>query len=323
MLRIYFRFLFFVSVGFWGCSGPVDPVEPEPCGVSIASTWPEHLATDAHYLQDIEFHLSESVEDAVIITDLEGTQWMRDDGKTIGFTPLEPLKAQTSYTMGLEYCAGSPEISFTTNSHGIAVTDLAFLQDTTFMVDLADARFAEGGGVADILLSLFDRQVLFQFTSVTESAIGFNFSVAKQGTAFPEQDTCFRTMALEDVDFDNPMFLLEADLLQFDAFLAALSLRDFYVSGSVGPDGLSLAGISFEMTMDLREVTDVLGVNNYEEVCSLAANVGSNCRPCPQDNVESCITVSAMAIEGTVVPVEIETIEVANTHPDCDKADEE
>ena len=152
----------------------------------------------------------------------------------------------------------------------------------------------------------------------------FRFAVAKADSEFPEQDTCYRTLDQDEVDFSaNPLFIHETDLLQFDAFLAQLSLRDLSIEGSISPDGMGLAGITFQVTLDVREVTDMMGVNDFTEVCDLAANVGTNCSPCAHDGVEACIHVAGTGMSSTVTSVDLLDISVEREHEDCDQKEEE
>ena len=224
-----------------GCSGPVDPVQPDSCSVSVQSTWPANGSTTAHYRQHIEFYLSAPVKEAEILTDIPGSQWMNDEGTVVGFTPDADLEASTTYDIGLSYCGGTPNISFTTSSHGAAVTDLGSMVGNTFYADLSTIRFTSGGSVSDILLSIFDRGVLVQVLDIVDNSLSFRFGVAKIDTGFPEQDTCYRTLDQSDVDFStNPLFTYATDLLQFDAFLTQLSLRDFILEGSIEESQLNI-----------------------------------------------------------------------------------
>jgi hypothetical protein len=142
---------------------------------------------------------------------------------------------------------------------------------------------------------------------------------------FPVQDTCYRTLDESAVNFSaNPLFTYATDLLQFDAFLTQLSLRDFTLEGSIGPDSMSLGGITFKVILDVREVTEMMGVDNYSEVCTLAGNVGTECMPCPHDDsVEACIEIQGTGMSATLVGGGLVDIAEENTHEDCEKTEDE
>ena len=302
------------------CSGPVDPLEPEPCQVTVQSTWPANGSTSAHYRQSVEFHLSSPIEEATVVSDVAGAQWLSEDGLVVGFEPADDFEPNTTYAFGLSYCGGEPEISFTTSSHGLTVMDPSGVVGTTYLMDLDAIRFESAENVSEILLSIFDRSVLVQVLELDESALSFRFAVAKNNTSIPEQDTCYRTLDQTNIDFTaNPLFIHQTDSLQFDAFAAQLSLRDLVIEGSIAPDGLSLGGITFTVSLDVREVTELMGVDNYGEVCTLAANVGTECMPCKHDGVEACIEVSGTGLSGALVGADLIEILTEQEHEDCDK----
>ena len=76
----------FIILGLLACSKPVDTIDVETCTITVQETWPTQNATTAHYRQDIEFVLSESAPDAVVVTDIPGVQWSRDNDTIIGLS---------------------------------------------------------------------------------------------------------------------------------------------------------------------------------------------------------------------------------------------
>lgn len=318
------RILFPILLLLVSCSSEVEPVEPGTCSVVVQSTWPENGSTTAHYRQHVEFHLSAPVDEATVSTDVAGFQWVSDDGLTIGYTPDTDLEPSTEYKMKLSYCGGEPEISFTTSNHGGAITDVMPLIGASYYLDLRTIKFFSGGNVSEILLSIFARNVLLQITDASPDALSFRFAVAKESEAVAEQDTCYRTLEQSNVAFDtNPLFTFNTELLEFDAFSAMLRLRSLSLEGSVAPDVLSLAGITFNVVLDVREVTEMMGVDNYEEVCTLASNVGTQCAPCAHDEVAACIEVEGTGLSGTLVGGDLIEISEMNTHEECEKTDQE
>ena len=309
--------------GQFSCSSPVEPEPPELCNVTIQSTFPVNGSTTAHFRQNVEFHLSAPISEADVVTNVPGNQWINEDGTVVGFTPDSDLKANTSYDFGLDYCGGTPEISFTTSSHGVEVSDPVTLDGMTYFVDLTTIRFVSGGSVSELLLSIFERSLLLQVMDVSEGALAFRLAVAKGDTTFPEQDICYRTLDQPDIDFTaNPLFRHTNESVQFDAFTAQLTLRDVVLEGSFAPDMVSLAGITFGLVLDVREVTEMMGVNDYNDVCALAANVGTACVECTHDGVSACIEVWGTGMTGTAVNLELAEILEKNLDEECDKSDE-
>ena len=318
------RLLFSILVLLCSCSSEVEPVVPDSCSVVVQSTWPDNGSTTAHYRQHVEFHLSAPVDQATVGSDIAGFQWVSDDGLTIGFTPDTELEPSTEYRFTLSYCGGEPEISFTTSNHGVSISDEQSLIGATYYVDLRTIKFFSGGNVSDILLSIFARNVLLQITDASAEALSFRFAVAKESAAVAAQDTCYRTLEQSNVMFDtNPLFTFNTELLEFDAFSAMLRLRSMSLEGSVAPDVLSLAGISFNVVLDVREVTEMMGVDNYEEVCALAGNVGTECEPCVHDDVVACIQVEGTGLTGTLVGGDLIEIGEMNTHEECEKTEQD
>ena len=226
--------------------------------------------------------------------------------------------------MALSYCGGDPEITFTTSNHGVPLADANALLGATYFVDLGSIKFTSGENVSDILLSIFARDVMLQVTDVSSTALSFRFAVAKEVGGVSQQDMCYRTLEQSDVLFDtNPLFTFDTDLLEFDAFAAMLRLRNLSLEGSVAPDVLSLAGVRFSLVLDVREVTEMMGVENYEEVCSLAANVGTECEACVHDGVTACIPVEGTGLTGRLVSGDLTEIAEMNTHEECEKTEQE
>lgn len=122
-----------------GCTDPILPRDVEPtCETTIPSTWPDNGATGVYHRGAVEFTLSEPDPTAVVVADFDGVQSTRDGGLVVVYTPTEPLEPLTTYEVSLDYCRGTPSISFTTSALGSALMDDVDLVGRVYAADMTD-----------------------------------------------------------------------------------------------------------------------------------------------------------------------------------------
>src|SRR5687768_10095826 len=146
----------------FGCGddGDSDSGGGDCTGAVTATTRPATGAMDVHYRAPLELTLSQADASATLDADFETTKTTRDGGKTIVFTPKEPLAPETSYTVSFEHCGGTTPLTFKTSSYGKPVANAAALTGKTWATDFRDLRYTKGKGLGDILESLLIRKVL-------------------------------------------------------------------------------------------------------------------------------------------------------------------
>ena len=290
------------------------------CDISVNVTYPEDGSTDHYYLDPIRFILSDPDGSAEIFTDIPGTQSTDAGGRTIVYTPDEPLAPNTSYSIGLDYCYGNPEIEFSTSSYGAPVDSDVQLEDKTFALDLTSGDYTVGESAGELLNALFTRHVLFQLEEIEGDELSVVVAVSKPNDSPIEQDLCGRTLSLDGVDISQmPYFSLDLRELVFGAHDGELRFTQFSVNGTISPDGSRIGGISFVATMAVDEISHVLpDVGGVEALCQIADNLGIPCAACPTDEFALCITVAAEHILARDEDVMLQEVAEAGQADDCE-----
>jgi hypothetical protein len=302
------------SDGDSGGSGTAD------CAVTIGATVPEDGAKDHYYLDPIRFMLSEPDGSAEVVTDVPGTTTTEDGGATIVFTPDAPLAPSTSYTVGLDYCRGTPSIGFSTSSYGAALDPSVELEGQVYALDLTSGDFTQGQSAAELLNAIFTRHVMFELEAIEGDELTVLVAMSKTADAPLEQDLCARTIRLEGLDISGvPYFSLDINELVFGAQDGELRFTRFLVDGTISADGGRIGGISFSATMAVDEISNVLpDVGGVEALCQIAENLGIPCETCPTDDFALCITISAEHLLARSQDLSIEEVTEAGLAEDCE-----
>ena len=320
--------LLFLVLGCGGDKSPIvgsqadsgaDRVKGE-CGITISVTTPEDGATDHYYRDPIRFILSEPDGTARVVSDIEGTTTTDAGGRTIVFTPDEPLAPSTNFEVGLDYCQGDPVIGFTTSSYGAPIDSDVELEGRVFALDLTTGDYTEGDSAGELLNAIFTRHVLFEIESIEGDEITALASMSKKADDPLEQDECARTVRLEGIDIsESPYFSADMTELVFGAHGGELRFTRFTVDGTISADGSRIGGISFNATMAVDEISNVLpDVGGVEALCQMADNLGIPCQACPTDSFALCITVAAEHILARGQDFAIVEVTEASVAEDCE-----
>jgi len=307
-------------IALLGCAGGVVDTYQDTatsCEVTIDETYPIHGTEDAYYRGAIEFHLSEPDPTALVVADFTGIQTTRGDGSVIVYTPSVPLDPSTSYTVGLEYCRGAPEISFTTSALGTELADPSILEGKAYSFDLLDARFQAGREVAETAATFFDRNLLASVSSVDGDWLHIRLGKALEDTA-DTQDFCARTVDLPSANFRNmPWFHIQTDELEFGAYAADLSLLQLQLSGTFAADASYLGGLVMSAVVDARDISELITGQTPDSLCEIMGNLYIPCEPCPSDGYSYCFDLSFENLNGESVDMQLESIEEPNTDSRC------
>ena len=292
-----------------GCTDPILPQDTEPtCETTIPSTWPDNGAVGVYHRGAVEFTLSEPDPTAVVLADFEGVQSTREGGLVVVYTPTEPLEPLTTYEVSLDYCRGTPSISFTTSALGSALSEDIDLEGRVYAADMTDLRYLSGDGVGQIVTTFIGDELLLQVVEATATSFQLRTALALDGGALT-QDPCGRTVDLPSADFsDAPYFSHEASDVEVEAYDTTLFLEDFSAAGTFASDGTWVGGISASVTLDTREVAELLGLA-AEDICLLAGNVGLECEDC-EDGYPYCGTLVLQDMVAEEVDIEVVEITV-------------
>jgi hypothetical protein len=300
------------------CENDIDEDRREPtCNTTIDSTFPANGATDFYYRDTIEFYLSDADPTATVFSEIEGSQYTSEDGKTILFVPSEALDPLTTYEIGLDYCHGKPTISFTTSELGGEIVSLAEVEGNTYVFNLAHARYTQGGQAAKALLAIFNKEVLIQILEATQSTIAMRGAVGETIEGVVEQDICYRTLDLADFGIESADFSYQDSELTIDFYETELSFLDLWLSGTFAPDGSWIGGVSIVANVDVRGLTDTMGLGDADEICTLSESLGAPCDSCSNDGASYCIAIAAEKISATAVDVDLQKIEENDSFEEC------
>jgi len=301
------------------CSGDTKESDTASatCPVTIKETLPAEGADDFYYMSPIEFHLSEADATAVASSDIPGTSTVSDDGTVVFYTPTSPLEPKTSYSVTLDYCGGSAEITFTTSELGGAV-DAASLVGNTYNLDITKARITEPPNIGSVLSSLLTVSILVGVESYSDPDLTLLGAIAGEGTT--TQDFCTQTIDFPVADFSGaPTFQVGPQDTVITVSGAGIPINDLNVTGTFAPDGSYFGGGTLSGSLDARDIATALADSlgqSADELCSLIAGVGASCGACP-DGQNYCLnlvadSIVATKVDGTLIPV------AASDCPGCD-----
>jgi len=305
-----------------GCpvQDPTDTEQPdtEACEVGIEGTYPTDGSSDAYYRGAVEFYLSEPDPTATVVAAFDGEQTTRDDGLTIVYTPTQPLEPTTAYEVSLDYCRGTPSISFTTSVLGEPIDDPGAIRGRTWAYDLRDARFYQAGYLGDLLQTFAERVGLVSFVAIDGDTVDLRLAVADDNDP-PGQDYCARTVDIRGVDFSStPYFEFGPTDMEFNAYLGVVTLHEMTVQTTVAPNGAALEGMVISAVIDVRSVSDAVDMDTGE-LCELLEVYGAPCEPCPEDAEPFCVSTAADRLGATAVAADVERIPEAYTDPRCEE----
>lgn len=316
-----------VALGFFACaptipkeadSGPAatSTTETVDCDVVLEETTPFDGQTDTYWRDPFTFSFSEPDPTATVVFDPSGTATWDDSETTLTFTPAAPLAPNTDYTVGIDFCRSSPELSFRTSELGSPITDPASLVGRTYAVDLSAGRFVEGAGIAEPLSAFFNRSVLFQVTHLDATGLDLRVAVSGTPTDPAGQDQCFATIDMVDLDpSEAPFFAFDLDDFVLGAWEGSLALAGFSMEGTVAPDGTYVGGVQYSVVVPVSQLGAVFGNDDVAENCALIEAQGEVCETCPDFSDAACVTISADRI--TALSLDADLTEVVVPTPDC------
>lgn len=273
----------------WDTDPGPDTDGGEDCDVTVDLTVPLQGAVDAYYRSAIEFQLSDADPTATVRSAIAGTTTVSADSETVYFTPNDPLNPSTDYTVTLDYCGGSAELSFATSALGTPLSDPTDLESRTYALDLADARVVAPMGIGSVLTSYLTQDLFVTVVDVTATEISTIGGVADGD----EADHCDTTIEFGRDDFtEQPYFAIGPANAVLTVAGYEFDLADVVITGAFATDGSYFGGGTLTGTMDTRPLAPLLGeVEDEGAICDLALSFGEECEACPWDDEPFCLTL--------------------------------
>ena len=220
--------------------------------------------------------------------------------------------------MGLDYCYGQPEITFTTSHYGAPIEASADLQGRAFVLNFTEGSYTVGENAGDLLNAIFTRNVLIQFEEVRDVDAQIVAAIGEPNASTVGQDMCGRTISVNASLHDLPLVRGQEVDFSFGAMGGQLRFDFIDFVATLGSDLETIGGLTYTATIGMSELVDMLPEFGGENVgCELAENLGIPCAPCPNVASQQCITIAAKGITGDLVDLSIEEIAAMGTHPDC------
>jgi hypothetical protein len=296
-------------------TGTTDDTGPSGCEVVVDSTIPASNSMEHSYRDAIEFHLSDADPTAVASSSVAGTSTLSSDNETVYFTPSAPLEPLTSYTVTLDYCGGSVDLSFTTSAYGGDLT--TSIDNNTYALALGDARIVEPDGIGSVLSSYLTQDILVGVVSSSGGSLEMIGAIGVEGVSPPAQDYCDPTIDFPTADFsESPYFTVGPQTTTLAVAGYSISIEDLAITGTFAPDGSSFGGGTLSGTIDTRPLAPLLDDSGDEgAICDLAVSFGAVCETCPSDGQPYCLTLVADQITAEQVSG-VTLVEVAGN--DCE-----
>lgn len=204
-------------------------------------------------------------------------------------------------------------VDFRTSSVGAPVTNLSALVGATFVVDVSSLNVVEPAGLGATLSSLlsglgddtYATTVLTSTSSHTRQTSRFGLvtaSVSSSGAVSGFEQQCEATAEWPSpFVIANPYFSLDASSgLTLSVAGMAIKFRDVRIEGAFRADGSALTGMSMDLTVDARDLADVLGdllgSNDPAAACNLLTTFGVTCGTC-SDGKPYCIDLVIADVE--------------------------
>lgn len=270
-------------------TGLVDDTNICANTIISGSEFPAQGATNAYYRTSIEAKL-QIAEETAALSVMAGTDAVAGTSEVVGkrviFTPSAPLSPSTTYTVTMDYCAGTPSWDFTTSAVG-GTTDTAALADATYSLDLASGRFVKPEGIGPLLQQYLTTSVLVGVTGIDGSDIQMIGAIATDAGV---QDTCAPSIPFPAADFSaNPFFAVGPEATTLNVQGNAITIDDLYISGAFSPDASYIAGAVLKGNIDTRPLVPLLNADPDaadDEICNLAqSTLGVGCESCADGGV--------------------------------------
>jgi len=302
-----------------GCTSPdaADSALPE-CGVGIKETFPAAGSADFYYRGEIEVHLDDADDTAVISMDQAGTSWRSEDNKTVYYTLEAPLDPSTAYSFDVSYCTADVTIDFSTSELGKDIADIDGLVGTVYDLDLSSGRIVIPEGVGSVLESYLTVQILLEVASAG-AEIEFLGAIGDEDNP-GTQDYCTETLNFpEAADFsDAPFFRIGPATTTITVAGYEVTIEDLEISGTFSEDGSWFGGGVLAGSIDTAPLAVLVGDDEEDDaVCNLVAGFGVSCVECP-NGTDLCLEIKAVDLSGTAIEADVEEIAQGDCHENCD-----
>ncbi len=262
-----------------------------PCETVATATTPEDEESGWYYRDPLFVTFSDDAAGATFaLTDPAGTAVSLSEGWSDGnfqvtLTPDVPLAGNTTYTLHIEVCEYTGDLTFTTSAYGSPMEESAdALVGKTYVLDLSKSEILQPEGLGLFLASYLTEPLLIGVNNADESLIGL---VGAQG--YKKADGTYKQVGddvwiFPDADFTtNPYFSASTPSIGIDYLDATITIESFELAGTFAPDGSAIGGGHAQGWGDTREMGPLLELGDDPgAVCEFidALGLGVSCSAC-------------------------------------------
>ena len=297
----------------------------EDCTATLQNMSPSDGETGVYFRDSVSFWLSETDSTAEVVVlsangePVAGSTAVSEEH--VMWTPSANMTPDTDHTAILTWCGGEASMSFTTSETGAPLeTDVT---GETYALDLSTATWEEPAGIGSLLGDALNAKIL---VGVEEASDVIDFLIGIPSGDSVVQDFCSPTLDFDPISFDSsPFFEIGPADLPISMLGYSLTIYDMNINGTFQSDGSGMDHIRVSGSMDLRDLEDTLEsisggiVSDADSACDLVLMLGVACAPCPSDDVANCLSVSLTDIEATATGSELQVVEAAGEHPECEE----
>ena len=301
-----------VAFSLIGCKsgGPVDASAPS-CEIdSLTTLWPTEGLDPTSRSTAIQLSFNGEADPTLVSFTVEAEGQTQAgsvvlEGGGLAWKPEGDLPVGSEVQWSTEICGEVASGSFVTGEYGEAAVPDA-LDDQSWSLDLAAAKWVEPEGGGDLFASLFGGLILLGVQSATESQIDMIGGVGEVvtdeevGDSWIQQDPCYATVDFPAASFmNNPYVEVGPADLALEVQGIPVTLHDVLISGALTEFGDRLAGATLSGETDAR---DLESMGSAATICGYLEMYGVSCVECTADGEPWCVRVGVEEIEGERQP---------------------
>jgi hypothetical protein len=282
------------------------PPEVDAASCEVGVSWMSPIHQSEHILLDSELKLAFTVplpEDAVWsfeILGIPGDAVLSDDRTHALLTPKVKLQHRQQYVIAASVCDTYLEQSFTVAPPPVPPDNV---DQAAWIIPFSELTWLQPSSAAIFMPTVaLDATILETYLDQRGNGPqGLRMRVvpAEWNGTSARPLACEFPTDLGEVDLSaNPLFSTEPIVLRYPIGGIELSSPDTQILGVLEEHGDRLIDLEFIGLIDVRALEDVL---SEDEICSISANLGEPCRPCP-DGVIACL--DAVAVIDEAIPLQ-------------------
>ena len=234
---------------------------------------------------------------------VETTETWSAGNVQVAVHPVEPLEGDSAYTLHVELCGQTSDVTFSTAPYGSPVDESAgALVGNTYAFDFSQAEILEPEELGSFVSAYLTEPLLVGVASADASLIGLVAAQGQGDGGGSYEQAGGEVWIFADADFTtNPYFAAEAESIEIAAGDVSIPIEAFALDGTFAPDGTSIGGGHAEGWADTREMGALLGIGDEPSAfCDFAVIMDVTCSACA-DGEPYCMSIEIAFDEAALV----------------------